>query len=85
MMFTVPVACPHDCPDTCAMRVTVNAAGLAIKIEGDPQHPTTDGVLCTKVARYLERLLTSPQASHTTAHQTPGITLEFLAKNGFYS
>ena len=37
------------------------------------------------VARYLERLLTSPQASHTTAHQTPGITLEFLAKNGFYS
>lgn len=55
MMFTVPVACPHDCPDTCAMRVTVNAAGRAIKIEGDPQHPTTDGVLCTKVARYLER------------------------------
>ena len=37
------------------------------------------------VARYLERLLTSLQASHTTAHQTPGITLEFLAKNGFYS
>lgn len=55
MMFTVPVACPHDCPDTCAMRVTVNEAGRAIKIEGDPQHPTADGVLCTKVARYLER------------------------------
>lgn len=54
-MFTVPVACPHDCPDTCAMRVTVNAEGRAIKIEGDPEHPTTDGVLCTKVARYLER------------------------------
>lgn len=54
-MFTVPVACPHDCPDTCAMRVTVNEAGRAIKIEGDPQHPTADGVLCTKVARYLER------------------------------
>lgn len=54
-MFTVPVACPHDCPDTCAMRVTVNEAGRAIKIEGDPDHPTTDGVLCTKVARYLER------------------------------
>lgn len=54
-MFTVPVACPHDCPDTCAMRVTVNAAGRAVKIEGDPLHPTTEGVLCTKVARYLER------------------------------
>lgn len=54
-MFTVPVACPHDCPDTCAMRVTVNEQGRAVKIEGDPLHPTTDGVLCTKVARYLER------------------------------
>ena len=54
-MFTVPVACPHDCPDTCAMRVTVNAEGRAIKIEGDAKNPTTDGVLCTKVARYLER------------------------------
>lgn len=54
-MFTVPVACPHDCPDTCAMRVTVNETGQAVKIEGDPLHPTTDGVLCTKVARYLER------------------------------
>ncbi len=54
-MLSIPVACPHDCPDTCAMRVTVNEEGRAIKIEGDPQHPTTDGVLCTKVARYLER------------------------------
>ena len=47
-------ACPHDCPDTCALHVTVEN-GRAIKIEGDPEHPTTNGVLCTKVARYLER------------------------------
>src|SRR5213593_3989975 len=47
-------ACPHDCPDTCALLVTVED-GRAIKIEGDPDHPTTRGVLCTKVARYLER------------------------------
>ena len=47
-------ACPHDCPDTCALHVTVEN-GRAIKIEGDPEHPTTSGVLCTKVARYLER------------------------------
>ena len=47
-------ACPHDCPDTCALHVTV-ADGRAIKVEGDPDHPTTRGVLCTKVARYLER------------------------------
>jgi anaerobic selenocysteine-containing dehydrogenase len=29
--------------------------GRAIKVEGNPEHPPTDGVLCTKVSRYLER------------------------------
>ncbi|HEU0203584.1 MAG TPA: molybdopterin oxidoreductase family protein [Burkholderiaceae bacterium] len=54
----VRAACPHDCPDTCAMLVTVKEEGgkrVAIKIAGDPEHPTTQGALCTKVARYLER------------------------------
>ncbi|BAO87433.1 molybdopterin-containing oxidoreductase family protein [Caballeronia cordobensis] len=46
--------CPHDCPDTCAMRVTVKD-GKAVKISGDPDHPPTQGVLCTKVTRYAER------------------------------
>ena len=50
----VRAACPHDCPDTCAMLVTVER-GKAIAIQGDPDHPNTAGVLCTKVARYLER------------------------------
>ncbi len=56
-------ACPHDCPDTCALRVTV-ANGRAIKIEGDPDHPTTRGVLCTKVARYLERTYSDQRVLH---------------------
>ncbi|WP_213780013.1 molybdopterin oxidoreductase family protein [Caballeronia sp. dw_276] len=50
----VRAVCPHDCPDTCAMRVTVKD-GRAIKISGDPDHPPTQGVLCTKVTRYAER------------------------------
>jgi anaerobic selenocysteine-containing dehydrogenase len=29
---------------------------VAVKIAGDPTHPTTGGVLCTKVSRYLERV-----------------------------
>ena len=28
---------------------------VAIKVAGDPSHPTTAGTLCTKVSRYLER------------------------------
>ena len=47
-------ACPHDCPDTCALLTTVQD-GIAIKVQGNPAHPHTDGVLCTKVSRYTER------------------------------
>ena len=47
-------ACPHDCPDTCALLTTVEA-GRAIEVRGASDHPATAGVLCTKVARYLER------------------------------
>jgi anaerobic selenocysteine-containing dehydrogenase len=50
----VHAACPHDCPDTCAIRVTVRD-GRVVNLRGDPDHPPTDGALCTKVARYAER------------------------------
>jgi anaerobic selenocysteine-containing dehydrogenase len=50
----VRAACPHDCPDTCAMRVTVQA-GRVVRIQGDPEHPPTHGALCTKVSRYAQR------------------------------
>ncbi|MEO7009954.1 MAG: molybdopterin-dependent oxidoreductase, partial [Caldimonas sp.] len=51
---TVHGACPHDCPDTCALRVTVEG-GRVVKVQGDPDHPPTHGALCTKVSRYAER------------------------------
>ncbi len=50
----VHAACPHDCPDTCAIRVEV-AGGRVVRIGGDPDHPPTHGALCTKVSRYAER------------------------------
>jgi anaerobic selenocysteine-containing dehydrogenase len=37
------------------MRVTVEN-GRAIKVVGDPDHPPTQGALCTKVSRYAERV-----------------------------
>ena len=54
MTSTVLGACPHDCPDTCSLLTTVQD-GVAIKVQGNPNHPLTDGVLCTKVSRYTER------------------------------
>jgi anaerobic selenocysteine-containing dehydrogenase len=59
----VHAACPHDCPDTCAMLVTVED-GKAIEIRGDPAHPPTGGKLCTKVARYLERTYSADRVLH---------------------
>ena len=52
---TVRAACPHDCPDTCAIRVTVSGTTV-LKLQGDPDHPPTHGALCTKVSRYVERV-----------------------------
>ncbi|MFM2119750.1 MAG: hypothetical protein RL722_1218 [Pseudomonadota bacterium] len=56
---TLPVrrikgACPHDCPDTCALDVHVQGDRV-IRLHGAEDHAHTRGVLCTKVSRYAER------------------------------
>jgi anaerobic selenocysteine-containing dehydrogenase len=51
----VHAACPHDCPDTCAMLVTVEGE-RATAVAGDPDHPITAGFLCGKVSNYLDRV-----------------------------
>jgi len=52
--FAVRGACPHDCPDTCALITTVDN-GVAVRVQGNAEHAHTDGALCTKVSRYTER------------------------------
>ncbi|MCU6434807.1 molybdopterin oxidoreductase family protein [Undibacterium sp. Jales W-56] len=59
----VRAVCPHDCPDTCALHVTVQD-GIATEVRGDPDHPTTAGVLCTKVSRYTERTYHKDRVLH---------------------
>ncbi len=51
-------ACPHDCPDTCAMITTVRD-GKAIEVRGNPDHPFTRGGLCVKVNDYENRVYSS--------------------------
>jgi anaerobic selenocysteine-containing dehydrogenase len=60
---TVRIVCPHDCPDTCSMVVTVEG-GKATKLRGDKDHPFTDGFLCQKVARYLDRVYHPGRLQH---------------------
>jgi anaerobic selenocysteine-containing dehydrogenase len=47
-------ACPHDCPDTCALLTEVQD-GVALKVRGNPAHAHTHGTLCAKVNKYTER------------------------------
>jgi anaerobic selenocysteine-containing dehydrogenase len=56
------LACPHDCPDTCALEVTVEN-GVAVGVKGGDM-PFTHGTLCTKVARYLERTYSPERVLH---------------------
>src|SRR5262245_42625301 len=62
---TVRAVCPHDCPDTCGLTVTVDdATGKAVTLRGDKDHPFTRGFLCRKVSHYLERVYHPGRLTH---------------------
>ena len=63
MKRIVHAACPHDCPDGCAVLITIED-GRATKIQGDPEHPITRGFLCGKVAKYLDRVYSPDRVLH---------------------
>lgn len=48
--------CHHDCPDSCGWVATVDGAGIAVKLRGNPDHPYSQGELCPKVNRFLDRV-----------------------------
>lgn len=73
---TVHTVCSHDCPDSCGVLVTIDEAGRATSIQGDPKHPVTRGFLCGKVAKYLDRVyapdrLLYPMRRHTGIAKGP--------------
>lgn len=56
--------CNRDCPDVCGIVATVED-GVITKIQGDKDHPITQGFLCPRTSQYLKRQysperLTSP-------------------------
>ncbi len=52
---TVLGTCHHDCPDSCGWIATVTD-GVAVSLRGNPEHPFSQGELCPKVNRFLERV-----------------------------
>jgi anaerobic selenocysteine-containing dehydrogenase len=55
MAHVAQVTCPHDCPDSCLMDVTVDG-GRATKVSASKEHPFTRGALCAKVNKLLDRV-----------------------------
>ena len=49
-------ACPHDCPDTCAMIYEVEDEKL-VSVKGNKTHPMTRGTLCVKVKDYEKDII----------------------------
>ncbi len=50
----LPSVCPLDCPDTCSLRLTLDGERL-IKLQGDADHPITQGFACVKMVKYPQR------------------------------
>jgi anaerobic selenocysteine-containing dehydrogenase len=51
--------CHHDCPDSCSWVVTTED-GRATLLEGDPDHPYTQGTLCGKMDGFLTDVVYNP-------------------------
>ena len=47
-------ACTRDCPDACGIIATVED-NRVVRIQGDPEHPITQGFLCKRTSRFLRR------------------------------
>ncbi len=47
-------ACTRDCPDACGLIATVEN-GTVVRLDGDPDHPVTQGFICGRTRRFPER------------------------------
>src|SRR6476620_685197 len=62
--------CHHDCPDSCGWVVTVED-GVATKLRGNPEHPFSQGELCPKVNRFLDRVYSPDRILHPLRRTGP--------------
>jgi len=56
-------ACNRDCPDACRIVATLEN-GVITQLQGDPEHPVTQGFLCHRTSRFLERQYSPDRLTH---------------------
>jgi anaerobic selenocysteine-containing dehydrogenase len=65
-----PSVCPLDCPDRCALDVTVDQ-GRVTKIDGSDRSEYTDGYICAKVRGFTKRQYSSDRILHPLKRTGP--------------
>jgi anaerobic selenocysteine-containing dehydrogenase len=74
MTRTVLGTCHHDCPDSCGWVATVEdrpEGAVAVKLRGNPAHPYSQGELCPKVNRFLDRVYSPDRLLHPLVRTGP--------------
>lgn len=54
MAERIKTLCNRDCPDVCSIVATVED-GRVTKLQGDKDHPITQGFLCERTSKFLDR------------------------------
>lgn len=76
-MAIINTTCTMDCPDTCALEVHVDD-GRITAIRGGGNHPTTGGFICSKVARFGERVDHESRILHPMRRTGPKGSASFV-------
>lgn len=69
-METIRTSCVLDCPDTCALNVTVQD-GRVTKLTGSHDHPDTQGFICAKVSKFHKRVYHPDRLLHPMRRTGP--------------
>lgn len=71
--------CPHDCPSACALEVEKLDEYHIGRVRGASDNTYTAGVICSKVARYAERIHHPNRLTQPLRRKGPKGTREFEA------
>ncbi len=66
----VHCVCPHDCADTCSALAHVEQ-GRLVRLEGNPDHPVTQGFLCRKLSPAPRRVVGEERLLHPLRRTGP--------------
>ncbi len=61
--------CNRDCPDACGLVVTIEE-GKVVRVGGDPDHPVTQGFICSRTSQFPARQ-NDPERIMTPLKRTP--------------